>query len=79
MERSPCSLAIFRALRTESRIDRSEARHSRLIPATWMMPLNGSRPPRSVRHRPTGLDRDPQFLERGCPSPPLDRPRDALG
>ena len=32
------------ALRTESRMDRSDDRHSRLMPATWMIALKGSRP-----------------------------------
>jgi len=40
--------------RTESRMERSEARQSRLIPATWMMALNGSRPAEVIRACPTG-------------------------
>jgi hypothetical protein len=44
MDRKLFSSVTAIAFLTESRIDRSEARHSMLIPATWMIPLNGSLP-----------------------------------
>ena len=55
IDRKPCSAAKTSALRTESRIDRSEARHSMLIPATWMMALNGNRPADVRTAPPSGI------------------------
>src|SRR5262245_30416649 len=43
------------ALRTDSRTDHSDERHSRLMPATWMMALNGSRPAPVSTAPPSGI------------------------
>lgn len=44
MDRYPRFAASAIAFRTESRIDRSDDRQKMLIPATWMIDLNGSLP-----------------------------------
>jgi hypothetical protein len=44
MDVNLCSLAAYIAFRIESWIDHSDACQSMLIPATWMIALNGRRP-----------------------------------
>ena len=44
MDWKPRSEASARALRTDSRMERSDERHHMLMPATWMIDLNGSLP-----------------------------------
>ena len=79
-DRKPWPRANWIAFRTESRIDRSEARQSRLIPATWMIALNGE-PTRRSQDGPAQRDRPvlAKFFERLCTASMLDCPRDALG
>ena len=55
-EWNPCSRALASAFVTESRMDCSDARHSRLMPATWMMPWYGSRPAEVTTAVPNGMD-----------------------
>jgi len=55
MDWKPFSAARAMAFLTESRIDRSDARQSMLIPATWMIPLNGSRPAEVSTAPPSGI------------------------
>src|SRR5262249_42483676 len=43
------------AFLTESRIDRSDALQRRLIPATWMIALNGKRPAEVSTAPPSGI------------------------
>ena len=43
------------AFLTESRIDRSDAFQNILIPATWMMPLNGNLPAEVSTAPPSGI------------------------
>ena len=56
MDWNPFSWARAIAFRTESRIDRSDARHSMLIPATWMIALNGNRPAEVSTAPPSGIE-----------------------
>jgi len=48
-------LGVTVEFRTESRIDCSDARQSMLIPATWMIPLNGSLPAEVSTAPPNGI------------------------
>jgi len=50
-----CFCAIAIAFCTDARMEYSEARHSMLIPATWIMPLNGSLPAPVSTAPPSGI------------------------
>lgn len=55
IDRNSVSLANDIAFRTESRIDRSEARQSMLIPGTWMIALINSFPAEVRTAVPSGM------------------------
>ena len=76
IDRHPSRCATASALRTDSRIDRSDARHHMLIPASWIIALYGSRPAPVTTAPPSGITPfRPNSQNTPMPCPPLDRPR----
>ena len=59
-------------------MERSDDRQSTLIPATWMMDLNGNRPGLVSAAPPKGMRLWPELPERLEAATPLDRTGDAL-
>ena len=55
----PCSLANALAFHIESQIDRSDHRHVMLMPATWMIDLNGSLPAQVITESPRVITSPP--------------------
>ncbi len=57
IDENPSCRAMRTALQTERRIEPSEAIHSMLMPATWMIALLGSRPAEVSLASPSGSAR----------------------
>lgn len=77
------SSASASALRQDCRIDHSLDRHHRLMPATWMMALNGRSPAlvRAAQYQEKGKRNCPvlgKFAKRSVTATSLDRSRDSL-
>ena len=66
IDRYPRLLASVMALRTDSLTDHSDDCHNKLMPATWIMALNGSLPAPVSTAPPRGIMLHRQTLN-GCP------------